>query len=232
MMKIISIGGMTYLRDLPRGIIISCQLEPGDPIQDVCFVVSMAKASVHAGAVAIRTNDAVHVKAVREVVDVPIIGLVKDRRYKAFITPTFEHAREVIEAGADFIAIDSTRRERPVELETLFKRIRESFPHVGIIADIADEEDARSILCLKPDFIATTLSGYTSYTTHIALPNTDLVRELSSKIDVPIIAEGGYATTEQVSQAFKSGAYAVVIGTAITRPWLTIKKFVEQFEIH
>lgn len=218
--------------ELPKGIIISCQLEPGDPIQDVCFVVNMAKAAVYAGAIAIRTNDAVHVKAVREVVDVPIIGLVKDRRYKTFITPTFEHACEIINAGADFVAIDCTRRERPVELEDLFQKIRNNFPKIGIIADIADEKDAEIVSELKPDFIATTLSGYTSYTTDITLPNIDLVLKLSSKLEIPIIAEGGYSTPEQVKKAFEFGAHAVVIGTAITRPWLVIRKFVNQFENH
>ncbi len=215
------------MRELQKGIIISCQLEPGDPIDDVCFIVSMAKAAKYAGAVAIRTNDAKHVRAVKKFVDIPIIGLVKDRKYEAFITPTFEHAREVIEAGADFVAIDCTRSKRPVELDELFEQIRSKFPDVGIVADIADELDAERVQNLKPDFIATTLCGYTSYTKERDVPNIDLVRKLSKRLVVPIIAEGGYSTLEEVEKAFEYGAYAVVIGTAITRPWLTIKKFVD-----
>ncbi|AEH50424.1 N-acetylmannosamine-6-phosphate 2-epimerase [Pseudothermotoga thermarum] len=216
------------MRQIPRGIIISCQLEPGDPIEDVCFVVSMAKAAKYAGAVAIRTNEAKHVRAIKESLDIPVIGLVKDRNYKAFITPTFEHAKQVIEAGADLVAIDCTRNERPVELDKLFEQIRLEFPNVGIVADIADELDAERVQSLKPDFIATTLCGYTSYTQGWRIPNLDLVKKLSKKLFIPIIAEGGYSTVEEVEKAFEYGAYAVVIGTAITRPWLTIQRFVRR----
>ncbi|MCS7175747.1 N-acetylmannosamine-6-phosphate 2-epimerase [Pseudothermotoga sp.] len=216
------------MRYLPRGIIISCQLEPGDPIEDVSFVVNMARAAVHAGAIAIRTNGPIHVEEIRKSVSVPIIGLVKDRNYEAFITPTFDHARSVIEAGASFVAIDCTRRQRPVPLNILFESIRRNFPEVGIIADIADEIDARNILPLGPDYLATTLYGYTPYTNDDNLPNIALVGKIAAKFDVPVIAEGGYTTPQQVELAFQVGAHAVVIGTAITRPWLTIKKFVER----
>ncbi|MGJ8453699.1 N-acetylmannosamine-6-phosphate 2-epimerase [Pseudothermotoga sp. U03pept] len=215
------------MRELPRGIIISCQLEPGDPVQDISFVVNMAKAAEFAGAVAIRTNDAKHVRAVKHSVHIPIIGLVKDRNYEAFITPTFEHAKSVIEAGADFVALDCTRRERPIPLYELFEQIRSAFPTAGIIADIADENDAEMIAPLKPDYIATTLSGYTAYTKDVILPNIALVGRLCARFEIPVIAEGGYFTVDEVRLAFQMGAHAVVIGTAITRPWLVVKKFVE-----
>lgn len=216
------------MRHLPKGIIISCQLEPGDPIEDVSFVVNMARAAVYAGAIAIRTNGSVHVREVKKAVSVPVIGLIKDRNYEAFITPSFEHAKDVIEAGADFVAIDCTRRQRPVPLDALFESIRTHFPNVGIIADIADEIDANNVLPLKPDYLATTLYGYTPYTNTDNLPNIALVGKLAARFDVPVIAEGGYTTLQQVELAFQVGAHAVVIGTAITRPWLTIRKFVER----
>ncbi|MEJ5229197.1 MAG: putative N-acetylmannosamine-6-phosphate 2-epimerase [Pseudothermotoga sp.] len=215
------------MRELPRGIIISCQLEPGDPVQDVSFVVNMARAAEFAGALAIRTNDAKHVRALKDSVRIPIIGLVKDRNYETFITPTFEHAKSVIEAGADFVALDCTRRERPIPLRQLFEQIRSAFPAVGIIADIADEHDAEMVISLKPDYIATTLSGYTTYTKDVVLPNIALVGRLCARFEIPVIAEGGYFTVDEVQFAFQMGAHAVVIGTAITRPWLVVKKFVE-----
>lgn len=215
------------MRQLQRGIIISCQLEPGDPIDDVSFIVHMAKSAEWAQAVAIRTNGVVHVQAVKNSVSLPIIGLVKDREYETFITPTFEHAKSVIEAGADFVAIDCTRRERPFPLTRFFDLLRSQFPDIGIIADIADERDAELVAPLKPDFLATTLCGYTSYTSGVHLPNVALVGRLAVRFGIPVIAEGGYSTPEKVELAFQLGAYAVVIGTAITRPWLTMKTFVE-----
>lgn len=216
------------MRQLKRGIIISCQLEPGDPIEDVSFIVNMAKAAEWAGAVAIRTNGPEHVKAVKDSVSLPVIGLVKDRNYVTFITPTFEHAKSVIDAGADFVAIDCTRRERPVSLAKFFDLMRNQFPDVAIIADIADEKDAEQVFPLKPDYFATTLCGYTDYTSDVLLPNIALVGRLAARFDIPVIAEGGYSTLEHVDLAFQLGAHAVVIGTAITRPWLVIKMFVDK----
>jgi len=215
------------LKQLQRGIIISCQLEPEDPIKDVLFIVNMSQAAKWAGAVAIRTNGPTHVQAVKESVSLPVIGLMKDRKYETFITPTFEHAKSVIEAGADFVAIDCTRRRRPLPLRKFFDLVRNQFPDVGIIADIADEKDAELVAPLEPDYFATTLSTYVDYTSNYHLPNIALVGKLSAKFDVPVIAEGGYSTLKQVELAFRLGAYAVVIGTAITRPWLVIKSFVD-----
>ncbi len=216
--------------ELPKGVIISCQLEPGDPIEDPTFVLNLAKAAKYAGAVGIRTNGPLHVKLIKENLGMPVIGLVKDRRYEAYITPTIEDAFSLAQVGADFIAIDCTRRRRPVELERLFEMIRKEFPNVGIVADIADLQDALNVSRFSPDYIATTLSGYTTYTSEEKLPNIQLVRELTSKIDIPVIAEGGYSTPEEVQKAFENGAHAVVIGTAISRPWIVIGTYVNAFQ--
>jgi len=218
------------LSQLNPGIILSAQLEPSDPITDPCFIVSMAQAAKSAGVVAIRTNGREHVRIVREKVNLPVIGLVKNRKYKTFITPTFEDVREVILAGCNAVAIDCTRNERPVPLNELFKMIRMEFPHVEIVADIADRIDAEKVLSLEPDYIATTLSGYTEYTKDVSLPNIELVRELSEFSKIPIIAEGGYSSVDNIRDAFIAGAYAVVIGSALTRPWLVLSRFVEIFD--
>ncbi len=189
----------------------------------------MAKAAEWAEAVAIRTNGPEHVKAVKDSVSLPVIGLVKDRNYVTFITPTFEHAKSVIDAGADFVAIDCTRRERPVSLAKFFDLMRNQFPDVAIIADIADEKDAEQVFPLKTRLFRYDYSVATqTYTSDVLLPNIALVGRLAARFDIPVIAEGGYSTLEQIDLAFQLGAHAVVIGTAITRPWLVIKMFVDK----
>ncbi len=216
--------------ELPKGVIISCQLEPGDPIDDPSFILNLAKASKYAGAVGIRTNGPLHVRLIKENLETPVIGLIKDRTYESYITPTIEHAFSLAQAGADFIAIDCTRNKRPVAIEKMFSEIRTKFPNVGIVADISDLQDAISVSKLLPDYIATTLSGYTSYTSEIKLPNIELVREITSLIDIPVIAEGGYSTPEEVEKAFEFGAHSVVIGTAISRPWVVVGTYVNAFQ--
>ena len=46
------------------------------------------------------------------------------------------------------------------------------------------------------------------------------------KLPVPVIAEGGFWYPEQVVKALELGAWAVVVGTAITRPKDITARFV------
>jgi N-acylglucosamine-6-phosphate 2-epimerase len=45
--------------------------------------------------------------------------------------------------------------------------------------------------------------------------------------DKPVIMEGKIWRPEEVSRAFQLGAYAVVVGSAITRPQLITRRFVQ-----
>lgn len=47
---------------------------------------------------------------------------------------------------------------------------------------------------------------------------------------VPIIAEGHISTPEELVSAYKSGADSVVVGSAITRPEIITKRFVDNLE--
>ena len=58
-------------------------------------------------------------------------------------------------------------------------------------------------------------------------PDLELVRRLAAGVSVPVVAEGRYQTPRQAAQAIDAGAYAVVVGTAITRPHLITKTFAE-----
>jgi N-acylglucosamine-6-phosphate 2-epimerase len=67
------------------------------------------------------------------------------------------------------------------------------------------------------DLVATTLSGYTNGRTPTG-PDVELVRQLAAKLDCPIVAEGRIRTPEDVRSVCDAGAYAVVVGHAITNP--------------
>ena len=66
--------------------------------------------------------------------------------------------------------------------------------------------------------VATTLSGYTGPGAPPEGPDVELVAGLAARVDCPVVAEGRYASREQVRAAFAAGAFAVVVGTAITNP--------------
>jgi len=67
------------------------------------------------------------------------------------------------------------------------------------------------------DLVATTLSGYTNGSTPTA-PDVELVRWLAAELDRPVVAEGRIRTPQDVRAVCDAGAYAVVVGHAITDP--------------
>jgi len=135
------------------------------------------------------------------------------------ITPGFAEAAALAGAGATCIALDATVRSRPdgTTSADLIRRIHDELG-VLVMADIATFDEGVAAARTGADAVATTLSGYTDYTPKTEAPDLDLVRRLSEALDVPVVAEGRYYTPDLAAQAIDAGAYAVVVGTAITRP--------------
>jgi N-acylglucosamine-6-phosphate 2-epimerase len=98
------------------------------------------------------------------------------------------------------------------------------------MADCATQAEAEHAQVLGFDVVGTTLSGYTAETLargHSGQPDFDLLKQLVQSLTLPIILEGRIWEPSQVTFAFELGAHAVVIGSAITRPQLITKRFVE-----
>ena len=58
-------------------------------------------------------------------------------------------------------------------------------------------------------------------------PDLDLVARLVAAVDCPVIAEGRLVTPQDARAALDAGAYAVVVGTAITNPAAITGRFAE-----
>lgn len=216
------------LEQLKNTVLISCQAREGDPFDAPHFITEFAKAAVKAGASGLRINSAANIAAVRQITDIPIIGINKRRvkGFDVFITPSLEDVKSVIEAGADIIGLDGTTRLRPGgdSLDELVSYCHEMGKLV--FADIATESDAKYALKSGADILATTLSGHTRETSGRTLPDLELVEKLSSAYGVPVVLEGGIAEPCQVKRAFQAGAYAVVVGKAVTMPHIIAEKFI------
>jgi N-acylglucosamine-6-phosphate 2-epimerase len=211
---------MTHDRWSLRGsLIVSCQAPPGSPLDDPRIIAALAEAAALGGAGGIRVNGPLHVQAVKAVVDVPVIGLLKRRvdGSPVYITPTLEDALEVADAGADIVAIDATLRPRPDGRTTADIVARLHDQGAGVIADIDSLEAAIAAAETGADFVASTLAGYTDGSVPTG-PAVDLVAAMARTIRTPVIAEGRYQTPEDVEAAFRAGAFAVVVGAAITNP--------------
>lgn len=219
--------------DLKGKVIVSSQAMPNEPFYDEKCMMAMMQSVVNGGAAALR------VAGKRDVVNaitfgVPVIGLTKPEklpenwRSVVYITSGIKEVKELIEAGADIIAFDGTSRPRPdgSTLEQLIQLIH--FSGRLAMADISTFEEGVCCAKLGADIISTTLAGYTDESgVATETPDFELLEKLVKSIDKPIFLEGRVWYPEEVKKAFELGAHSVVIGSAITRPQLITKRFIE-----
>ncbi len=212
------------------GLIVSCQALSNEPLYSSYIMSRMALAAYQGGAVGIRANTPEDIIKIKETVDLPIIGLYKQvfDDSEVYITPTVESVDALMESKPDIIAVDATNRIRPfgLSLDEFFKTIREKYPDMLFMADCATVEDAIHAEELGFDLVGTTLYGYTEDTLGANLPGVELMKELTKIMKVPVIAEGGIWSPEDLKACINTGVYAAVVGTAITRPMDITKRFV------
>lgn len=223
-------------------VIVSVQAYEDTPLYGPDHMKAMAESVLMGGAKGVRACWPQDVKAIRSITDKPIVGIYKeyseaDPLDTVFITPTYERAVEIIEAGADILGVDCTIREHRGldDLLTLLSNIKQAYPTIAIMADIATLEEgiamAESGLV---DIISTTLSGYTRNSVEMKTdgPNIELIRALKEKVSLPINGEGRVWTLEDMQAMMDAGADIITIGTAITRPHLITERFVASHDAY
>lgn len=222
---------MQVKEKIKGGLIVSCQALDDEPMHSSFIMGRFAKAAKMGGAVGIRANTEEDIQEIKRVVDLPVIGIVK-REYEdspVYITPTMREVDEVVRGGAEICALDATSRPRPlgVTLAGLVQEIRKKYPALLLMADTSGFDEMKEAEVLGFDFIGTTMRGYTEDTKGIPIPDFDLIRRAAYELHTPIIAEGGISEPEELSRVLACGAYAAVIGGAITRPQNITKRFVD-----
>jgi len=208
-----------YLAAIEGGLIVSCQAYPDEPMRHPETMTQIAEAAVLGGAVGIRAQGIEDIRSIHQRVALPQIGLWKDGEDAVFITPTLEHALAVVAAGAEIVAIDGTRRPRPdgLTLAETIARIHEVTTAL-VMADVGSTADGIAAYEAGADCVGTTLCGYTGERPKTDGPDLDVLRMLAATLPIPVIAEGRVHTPAQASACIDAGAFAVVVGTAITHP--------------
>lgn len=218
------------LKKVYKGLIVSCQALKDEPLFGSGMMAKMAKAAEQGGAVGIRANTVKDIIAIKRVVNLPVIGIIKRKYdgYEPYITPTIKEVEKLIIAGADIIAIDATKNLRPGEItaEKYIYQIKNEY-NVILMADISTLHEGICAEQAGADIVSTTLSGYTSYSLKSNEPDFELINRLSMSVNIPVIAEGKIETPEQAKRCLIEGAFAVVIGAAITRPQIITKKYAD-----
>jgi len=217
---------------LKRGLIVSCQAEEGSPFNAPQFIAAFAKAAELGGAVAVRVRDPENVKAVAAVTRLPIIGLTKGKFSSGavLITPSVDDAVKLVKSGASIVALDTTLRRRPDgRTGPEFLRALRSAVDCPLLADCSSVDDGLAAAAEGAEFIATTLSGYVEAAQPPPTePDFALITALASRTSTPVIAEGRIWSPDQARQALECGAYAVCVGTAISRPIDIIRRFARE----
>lgn len=219
------------MKEIKKGLVVSCQALEHEPLHSSYIMSRMAVAAKEGGAIGIRANTVQDIRAIKDAVNLPVIGIIK-KDYEGsdvYITPTYSEVKELAEIGVEIIAMDGTLHKRPnsESLEEIVKEIKKNYPNIKLMADIATVEEAKVCEKIGFDFIGTTLHGYTKETLGWDISKNDFeyLKELLKIIKLPIIAEGKIDTPEKAKRVLDLGCYSVVVGGAITRPQEITKKF-------
>lgn len=228
---------MNTLEQINKGLIVSCQALENEPLHSSFIMSRMARAAKEAGAIGIRANSVVDIQAIKDTVELPIIGIIKQEYpgSSVFITPTLKEVRAVCATGVEIVAMDATVRKRPnnEKLEDIVRIIRQEYPNTLLMADAASLADVAYAEKLGFDFIGTTLYGYTEDTVNENIANEDFkhLKDILKQTKLPVIVEGKIDTPEKARRSIELGGYSVVCGGAITRPQEITKRFLDELEL-
>lgn len=208
------------IESLQGKLIVSCQAYMGEPLRHPETMAQMARAAELGGAAAIRCQGLSDIAAIKGRVEVPVIGLWKEGHEGVYITPTLRHARACIAAGADVVALDATDRPRP-DGRTFEETVEALKGETLIMADCSCMADVERALAAGVDIVSTTLAGYTDARPKTDGPDLEFLREAVASAEpygVPVFCEGRIHTLDDAKAAIEAGAFAIVVGTAITHP--------------
>lgn len=209
---------------MEKGLIVSCQALENEPLHSSFIMGKMALAAYEGGAVGIRANSIEDIKEIKKNVNLPIIGIIK-KDYEniiPYITPTMKEVEELIQEGVDIIAVDATINQD----ENFLKEIITKYKSQKFMADISTYEEGIRADEIGFHYVGTTLIGYTPQSKNIEKFEV-LEKLIKNCKKAKVIAEGNFNTPEQAKKAINMGAYSVVVGSAITRPQLITKTFVD-----
>ena len=145
------------LDQIKGGLIVSCQALEHEPLytKEGGIMPLMAKAAAQSGAVGIRANTVRDITQIKEVVALPVIGIIK-KDYEGtpmYITVTMKEVDALVACGVDIVAVQGTGARRPdgSSAPEFIRAIKEKYPQQLVMADCATLEEG--IACAEAGLI-------------------------------------------------------------------------------
>ena len=213
------------LEQIRGKLVVSCQALADEPLHSSFVMGRMALAAKEGGAAAIRAQGVGDILEIRRVTGLPVIGLIKRRQEDSsvYITPTAREVTELLATPCEMVALDATHWRKSGEAAELMARIHRAGRLA--LADVATYEEGLEAVKAGADAVSTALAGYTEDSPLTSGPDLALVERLVAALPVPVLAEGRIASPEDLRRAMAAGAWAAVVGSAITRPQLITAEF-------
>lgn len=139
------------------GLIVSCQALEHEPLytKEGGIMPLMAKAAAQSGAAGIRANTVRDITQIKEVVDLPVIGIIK-KDYEGtpmYITVTMKEVDALVACGVEIVAVQGTGSRRPdgSSAPEFIRAVKEKYPQQLVMADCATLEEG--IACAEAGLI-------------------------------------------------------------------------------
>ena len=134
------------LDQIKGGLIVSCQALEHEPLytKEGGIMPLMAKAAAQSGAVGIRANTVRDITQIKEVVALPVIGIIK-KDYEGtpmYITVTMKEVDALVACGVDIVAVQGTGARRPdgSSAPEFIRAVKEKYPQQLVMADCWKKE--------------------------------------------------------------------------------------------
>jgi N-acylglucosamine-6-phosphate 2-epimerase len=224
------------LQPLAGGLVVSVQAEVGEPLYPPPVIEALCQSVLQGGAVGLRLANVSVIQRLRQQYPhLLVMGLHKPEPLppsplgQVYITATVPQALALVQAGANAVAFDATGRCRDggQSLPAFVAALKEALPaEVALVADVATVDEGVAAAQLGVHAVSSTLAGYTTATAaRVLSPYTPdwevlegLLLQVQGALGVPVIAEGRFWEPADVQRAWRLGAHAVVVGSALTRP--------------
>jgi len=133
-----------------------------------------------------------------------------------------DRARALLDAGADFLVLDSAHGHSANILRSL-ARVKEAFPDAQVIGgNIATAEAARDLILAGADAVKVGIGPGSICTTRvvagIGVPQITAIydaAEEAAKHNIPVIADGGIKYSGDMVKAIAAGANVIMVGSLL-----------------